>query len=340
MTPRPSSPAAVVTGGAGWLGRALLRRVDGPVRVFVQRPEDESVVEAARPDAETVVGDIRDPSALSRLFDGVPQGAAVFHTASVIHPERTRQFWDVNVGGTALVLDAARRADASRLVYVSSNSPFGFNAYRHDRFDEASPYRPYLGYGRSKMEAEQLVARAQERGELETVVVRCPWFYGPFQPERQTRFFTLVRTGRFPLCGDGRNRRSMVFTENLADGLVRAERVAEAAGRAYWVADAEPYTMLEILDAVKTALRGAGLSVSRRQLRLPGVTSAVAERADRSLQALGRYSQELHVLSEMARTIACSIDRARTELGYEPTVALREGMQRSVEWCLKEGYEL
>ena len=58
---------------------------------------------------------------------------------------------------------------------------------------------------------------------IETVVVRPPWFYGRHQPRRQTRFFTAIRTGRFPLVGDGSNRRSMVNTDNLVDGVVRAE---------------------------------------------------------------------------------------------------------------------
>ncbi len=67
------------------------------------------------------------------------------------------------------------------------------------------------------MAAELHVFSAVDRG-LDAVVVRPPWFYGPFQPPRQTTFFTMIRKGRFPIIGDGEQRRSMVYVDNLVDG--------------------------------------------------------------------------------------------------------------------------
>jgi nucleoside-diphosphate-sugar epimerase len=58
------------------------------------------------------------------------------------------------------------------------------------------------------------------------------------------------------------------------------------------------------------------------------------------LQNAGIYNQQIHVLSEMNLTIACSIERARRELGYEPLVSLREGMRRSVAWCIERGISI
>jgi nucleoside-diphosphate-sugar epimerase len=66
----------------------------------------------------------------------------------------------------------------------------------------------------------------------------------------------------------------------------------------------------------------------------------VAARVDAGMQGLGYYSQAAHVLSELNKTIACSIQLSRQVLGYEPTVGLEEGMDRSVAWCLQEGLEL
>src|SRR5437868_7662779 len=86
---------------------------------------------------------------------------------------------------------------------------FGLNPTNDHRFTATSPFNPYLSYGQSKMEGELLVRRAQESGDLETVVLRAPWFYGPYQPARQSRFIAAVRKGRFPIVGDGHNRRSM-----------------------------------------------------------------------------------------------------------------------------------
>lgn len=333
----------IVTGATGWLGRALVRALTsrgGRVRCLAPDPLQAAALELISRSIETVVGDVRNPDDLERLFDGAA-AASVFHAAAVIHPAGgTREFFDVNVGGTALTLDRARRVRAARLVHVSSNSPFGSNASPLDLFDEEAPYRPKGGYGRSKMEAEALVRRSFATGDLETTIVRCPWFYGPDQPPRQTRFFALVRRGLFPLVGDGRNRRSLVYTENLVQGLLRAELAEAAAGRVYWIADARPYTMTEIVHAVRDALESEGIGVAPQRVRVPALVSNLAERADLILQRTGRYSSELHVLGELGGTIACSTARAEAELGYRPEIELREGMRRSVRWCIERGEPL
>jgi nucleoside-diphosphate-sugar epimerase len=336
----------VVSGAAGWLGQNLVRALAAQqdrrlIRCLVHEPVDRAALELIDQRVEVVVGDVRDPAAIDTLFDGVA-GAAVFHAAAVIHPARyVRELYDVNVGGTQLMLDRARRVGASRFVHISSNSPFGANATSEDRFDEDSPVHPYMAYGRSKLEAEQLVQRSYERGDLATVILRPPWFYGPYQPERQTKFLSAVRRGRFPLMGPGTQRRSMVYTGNLVQGALLAERADAAPGHAYWIADAEPYALRDVLETVRRALEAEGLDVTRRApLVIPRAAGVVAEKIDGFAQASGRYVQVVHVLGELKDTIACDIGRARKELGYEPDVALFEGMRASVRWCLARGDQL
>lgn len=341
MTVELGDEPIVVTGAAGWLGRALVAELahahGDQLRCLVRDVDEELAVKGIAPEAEIVVGDMRDPAAVDQLVSPA-SGATVFHAASVIHPQQfIRELFDVNVGGTELLLDRTRRVGIRRLVYVSSNSPFGTNPDPHHVFDEASPFHPYLAYGRSKMEAEVLVQRANTRGDTETVTIRCPWFYGPHQPPRQTQFFRLVARGVFPMFGRGKNRRSLAYTGNLVQGLLLAAASPQAAGRAYWIADARPYEMREVLAAVKAALVAEGVEVARRQVRFPGAVGLAAELGDRLIQVTGRYSAQLHVLGELRHTIACSIELARDELGYEPEVDLQEGMRRSVRWCIERG---
>jgi nucleoside-diphosphate-sugar epimerase len=344
-----SHPPAVVTGATGWLGSRLVELLAGG------HPEVPSLAEPARDrriaclvppggdpaplrdisgNIEPIVGDLADPAALERLCAGAG-GGTVFHVAGVIHPRMAAEFAQVNVEGTRRMLEAARKAGAKRFIHVSSNSPFGTNPSRDHVFDERSPYHPYMGYGRSKMEAELLV---QSAAGLETVIVRPPWFYGPNQPPRQTLFFSMIRSGRMPIVGDGENRRSMGYVDNVCQGLMLAERVEAASGQAYWIADRRPYTMNEIVDTVERVLeRDFRLEVAHRRLRLPGFASELAWLADRALQAAGLYHQKIHVLSEMNKTIACDVSKAERELGYAPTVALEEGMRRSIRWVLDRG---
>ncbi|HEY4333735.1 MAG TPA: NAD(P)-dependent oxidoreductase [Ilumatobacteraceae bacterium] len=348
MADRSLPDATVVTGAAGWLGRAVVSnltaesgalRREGLIRALVLDASEAAAVRAVSPDVEIVIGSVGDEPALRRLFDGLPASTDAIHTAGVIHPASVAEFFAVNAVGTANVAAAARAAGVRRLVHVSSNSPFGTNPSQNDTFRANEPYNPYLGYGQSKMEGELHVLAEVQRG-LDAVIVRPPWFYGPLQPPRQTTFFRLVRGGRFPKFGAGNQRRSMVYVDNLVDGIVRAELTPDATGKGYWIADAEPYTVNEIIDTVGRALRDEGYDVKPGAMGLPVMAGRIAERADRLIQRTGRYQQQLHVMGEMAHSIACDITAARDELGYEPQVALYEGMRRSIQWCRAEGLEL
>ena len=151
----------------------------------------------------------------------------------------------------------------------------------------------------------------------------------------------MIKAGWFPVVGDGRNRRSMSYVDSLAYGILLAAAVPQAAGRVYWLADERPYPMREIVDTAREVLRDDfGMTVKVKTLQMPNIVSDLSRLGDATLQSLGLYNQELHVLSEMNLTIACSIDRARRELGYRPLVDLREGMRRSVKWCLDNDIEI
>lgn len=334
----------VLTGAGGWFGRAYLDRrardaTPGLLRAVVGSADEVADVLQLSPGAQVHVGDLADRVFVDRVFDGV-RGADVVHAAGVIHPRAVADFDRVNVGGTVNVLAAARDSGARRLVHLSSNSPFGVNPRPDDVFRQHEPYRPYQGYGRSKMAAEQLVLDAAEQGDLDTVVVRPPWFYGPWQPTRQTSFFTLIRRGRFPVLGDGTQRRSMVHVDNLVDGVLLAQRVEAARGQAFWIADERPYAMNEIVTTVQEALRAEGYDTSTRVVRVPAVVGRVAERVDTALQGRGVYHQEIHVLGEMDKTIACDISASQQVLGYQPGTGLLEGMREAIRWCRDRGLAL
>lgn len=340
----------VITGGAGWLGRALVSRLGGSgseqarpgLRVLVRDESDRQVVMALAPESGVVVvvGDVTRPADLTSLFEGTGGGVVdVVHTAGVIHPDRWSDFEAVNAEGTRNVLAAAEQAGARRLVHISSNSPFGTNPDVADTFRNDEPYDPYYGYGASKMHAELHVREAVERG-LDAVMVRPPWFYGPFQPQRQTTFFTMIRKGRFPVIGSGAQRRSMVYIDNLVDGVLLAEMMVTPAGRGWWIADERPYSLNEIVATVGQALRDEGYEVTDNRVRVPALAGRLAEAADRGLQRIGRYHQGVHVLGEMDKTIAVDISAGRAELGYEPRVSLYDGMRESIRWCRAKGITL
>ena len=345
-----STNLVLITGAAGWLGsrlvESLLRglpdhaalrapRADLRLRVLLLPGQDAAPLRKLSDRIEVVTGDIRSAVDCAK-FCANATGAVLFHTAGMIHPKRVREFYDINRDGTINLLDAAIQAGVKRAVVVSSNSPCGCNPHPDHLFDELSPYHPYMGYGRSKMEME--LAIKQRADKIETVIIRAPWFYGPNQPSRQTLFFQMVRDGKGPIVGSGNNLRSMAYVDNLCQGLMLAATVERAAGQIYWIADKRPYSMNEVIDTIERLLETEfGQKCAHKRMRLPGLASEVAYVMDWGLQTLGLYHQKIHVLSEMNKTIACSVVKAERDLGYQPTVALEEGMRRSLRWCQENG---
>jgi nucleoside-diphosphate-sugar epimerase len=344
----------LVTGSTGWLGRRLVDTLvhglpdveplrtpqEGlKVRCLVAPGQDgpglQKLADPGR--IELIVGDLRQPAHCASLVAGA-QGGVLFHTAGLIHPRRVNEFYQVNVEGTKNLLEAAVKAGVRRAVIVSSNSPCGNNPTRDHRFDENSPYHPYMNYGRSKMLMELAVREVQRSGAIETVIIRAPWFYGPWQPPRQTLFFRMIRDGKAPIVGDGHDPRSMAYIDNLCQGLLLAALEPRAAGQIYWIADERPYSISEVVDTVERLLESEFQQTCvHKRMRLPGLAGDIAQLIDGSIQALGAYQQQIHVLSEMNKTIACVVGKAQAELGYRPAVALEEGMRRSLRWCFENG---
>lgn len=334
---------AVVTGVPGWLGTSLVEALVQGARFRSITTEPRKVRCVALPGAdiaplarlgsqvEVVRADLRDARAVENVCEGA---STVFHAAGIIHPRRIQELYDINVGGTKNILSAAIRAKAKRFIMVSSNSPAGLNASAAQLMNEDDPPRPYLNYGLSKLQAEWMINDAYRGGRIETVIVRPCWFYGPNQPRRQTTFFSMIKKGHPPVVGRGDNLRSVSYVDNTVQGLLLAEKVAMAAGRTYWIADRRPYSWIEILQTVAKILE-----VEIRPRYFPTITSDVARLVDSLLQMAGLYNQEVHVLGELAASIAVSIEAARRDLGYDPEIELEEGMRRSIAWCRDNGIE-
>ena len=347
-----AEPPTLVTGAPGWLGTRLVEVLarglpDVPalatpnperrIRCLVLRGVSPRALTALSPRVEAVEGDIGDPTSLASFFRG-GEGATLLHLCGLIHPRRIRELYAVNVEGARNVLEAAAAVGVRRIVGISSNSPAGCNPRPDHLFDESAPYHPYMHYGRSKKLMEDLLNEAHAKGRIESVILRPCWFYGPGQPPRQSRFFTMIKAGKAPIVGGGESRRSMSYIDNTCQAILLAATTPAARGRTYWVADRRAYSMNEIVDTVERLLETEfGMAVAHRRLRLPALASGVAYAVDGVLQGLGLYQQAIHVLSEMDKTIACSIARAERELGYDPKIALEEGMRRSIRWCLENG---
>ena len=299
-------PRALVTGGAGFIGSALVRALEARgfgVRVY----DDLSVGDPANlegTDAELVRGDVRDLDALVAAARGCE---AAFHLAAgagVIQSiEEPLVNYDQNARGTLTALEAARRAEVPRLVFSSSNAPLGENAYPAS---EDKPVAPLSPYGASKATGEAYCSAFHGAYGMDAVVVRFSNAYGPRSAHKGNvipLFIRRIRAGKeLVLYGDGSQTRDFVFCEDLARGLVAAATTPGVGGQIF-----------QLASGVETSLN--------RLLELLAEVSGAEPRIRREPPRQGEIQRNYSL-----------IDKARNVLGYSPQVELREGLQRTWDW--------
>jgi len=326
-----------VTGVPGWLGNRFIDLVVPQTLEAQKEPyalkclvlKNADISNFSHTPIEILRGDVCDVESLRNGMQGCDY---VVHMVGIIHPKRVRDFYEINTQGTQNILDEAVRAGVKRIVYIGSNSIAGFNK-SETLFTEQDRPQPYMNYGRSKYQAEQIILNAVKEKKIEGVVLRPCWYYGPGQPARQTKFFKMIQKGNPILFGDGRNLRSVSYVDSVVQAILLALQIPQANGEVFWIADEKPYSSIEIYQTIAKLLGVKNL----HPRKIPGVSSWIFEQLDRLIQATGNYQQEIHVAGEMARNIACNVEKAKRILGYKPLVSLEEGMRRSIKWCQKNG---
>jgi UDP-glucose 4-epimerase len=302
----------LVTGGAGFIGSHLVEALlehGRAVRVL----DDFSTgspgnLGAVRDRVEVIDGDITDLETVKSAMRGVE---VVFHQAalasvprSVADPLATHR---ACVNGTLHVLLAARDAGVRRAVYAASSSAYG-NSVRLPK-SEADPTAPLSPYAAAKLAGENYCAAFTEVYGLETVRLRYFNVFGPRQSPDSPyaavipRFIEAMTGGRSPVIhGDGTQSRDFTFVADVVQANLLAASAPGVAGRVYNVACGRRTTLLELVEHLNQML-GTSIAPTHTPSR-PGDV---------------RHSQ-------------ADIERARTDLGYNPTTDVAVGLRRCLEW--------
>ena len=336
-----------ITGADGWLGRNLVvNLINGsysqpvlPKNIYAFCLPNDEVKFLKNLEVNICLGDITDIASIKKFLSKA-EGATIIHLCGIIHPKlKTSDFFDINYLGAKHILQISKQVSAQKIVLMSSNSPIGCNKSNNDNdiFNEFSAYNPYMNYGKSKYLMEKFANDfIAHHNTPKITIVRAPWFYGPHQPIRQTLFFKLIKEGKFPIIGSGKNKRSMAYTDNLSQGIILSASKEISNGKIYWLADKNPYTINEIVRTIKNVLTTEfDIQCKNTNMKAPSIISDMANIADSILQSVGLYHQKIHVLSELNKNIFCSIQKAEDELGYKPKFELYSGMRESIKWCLE-----
>jgi nucleoside-diphosphate-sugar epimerase len=326
----------MVTGGGGFLGSAIAKRLVGqgrPVRSFCRRfyPHLE------RWGVDQVQGDIADTAAVEKAFKGV---TTVFHTAAKAGVwGQYRDYHAANVTGTQNVLSACFKHEIDCLVHTSSPSVI-FNGSHMEGVDESVPYPAvyHAHYPKTKALAEQHVVSACKEG-LHAIILRPHLIWGPYDHHLVPRI--LKRADSLRRVGNGTNRVDTIYIDNAAEAHLLAEKALmekpELSGRIYFISQDEPLMLWEMVDRI--LLAGGRPPVTR------SISVAAAMRIGAVLEwiyAILKLKSEPRMTRFLARELSTAhwfdIRAAKRDLGYVPRVTTTQGLELLQAW-LQRGVE-
>jgi len=300
----------LVTGGSGFIGSHVVDRL----RAAGHRPLIMDTRPSSWHDPEqvpTVIGDIRHLEDVRRAIRGC---GAVCHLAAAadVGDVRAHPHWatELNGGGTLNVLEAAREAGITRVVYAST--VWVYSDTEADEVDEETPLsHPAHLYTAGKLSGELFCHSYRELYGMEPTILRFGIPYGPrARPAAVIPSFVerAQRGEPLTIAGTGEQKRSFVYVEDLADGVVRA-LIPDAAGRTYNLAGRETATIRQLAEIVRDQVAETPI------VHTPGRAGDL------------RGSQ-------------INSDRAEAELGWRASTPLSEGVRRYAEWMASRGTDV
>ena len=325
---------ALVTGGGGFLGRAIVEMLLGrgnSVRIIARN--DYPVVRALG--AEHIQGDIRNLDDVLKACMGMD---TVFHTAALpgIWGD-INAFGSINILGTQNVIAACKRRGVAKLIFTSSPSVV-FNMVDENGIDERAPYPTewFNPYSQTKAVAEQAVLQSSGRDGLLACAIRPHLLWGPRDNHLLPRLIDRARRRKLRRVGTGKNKVDLTYIENAAMAhLFACDAMTQSrvAGQAYFISDDNPVVLW---DWINDFLERMSIPPVKKGVHVK-IAYGLGACFEKVYSLLNKY-EEPPMTRFLARALACShyynIEKAKRDFKYTPPVSNEEGLKRTVEYFL------
>lgn len=272
-----------------------------------------------------VSGDLARPESLPHAvkdIDVVYNIAALYRQAGL----RDSVYYQVNATAVGQLIEASASAGVRRVVHCSTVGVHG--DIEHPPAGEDAPLRPGDVYQESKLEGERIARQAATRTGMQLSIARPSGIYGPGD-RRLLKLFRGVARRKFVILGDGEIFYHLTYIDDLVEGFRLCGEVPQAAGQTYILAGGEVPTLNEF-----TKLIAADANVPPPTLHLPVWPFWLAGAACEAVCAPFGIEPPLYRrrVDFFTKSRAFDISKARAEIGYRPSVDLREGIRRTLAW--------
>ncbi len=321
----------LVTGGTGFTGKALVKRLldDGHEVVALDYKEGHKTEELRKWGAKVVIGSVVDGDVIAKCMEGVD---VVHHLAAAFREMNVEEdYYDkINIEGTRTTIDAAQKAGVKKFVYCSTCGVHG--NIDNPPGGEDAPIQPADYYQRTKYEAEPVVLKYVKNG-MKATILRPAAIYGPGDPERFYMIFKRVARGKFPMFGNGKTLYHPLYIDNLVDALILVMDPEKGNGEAYLIADEEYYEIEELVKRTAAAL-GVDLQMPHYPVWPLVAAGHICEKVCKPFNIVPPIFPRR--VDWYRQNRAFKIDKAKRDLGYQPKVGIDEGLKATAEWYRAE----
>jgi nucleoside-diphosphate-sugar epimerase len=312
---------ALVTGATGFIGSHLVEELlkrGYLVTCLLRKASSQKWIEGL--DVSIKYGDCLDRES---LLEAVGEADLVFHLAGLTKAPRKEDFFSVNAGGTENLLQALlmKNPGVKRFIHLSSLAAVGPSANGRPVDEETAP-RPVSSYGRSKLEAEAVVARYKDK--IATTVIRPPAVYGPRDRDMLV-LYSMVKRGIFPYWG--KCYYSLLYVDDLVKGIIASAESEDAEGETFFLSE-DDYSNEHIAEVISEAVGRRPIRLRIPSLMMP-VIAGVGGRLSRGHAGI--------INADKAKELAhdrwtCSSSKASARLGFSPKIKINEGIKWTTNW--------
>jgi len=316
-----SSKNILITGATGFIGYHLTKKllaqncnviaIGRNFKLLNRLPKNKLLIK--------VRGDLTKEEFLSSLFSNY-RIDILFHLAAKVHNRLEKdvdQYRLINVNLTEKLAELALKNDVEKLIFFSTVSVYGDAEER--TIDETEICTPSTTYGKTKLEAENILIKAYKKYNLPIIILRLTSVYGTYDHGNLQLLAKLIRKHLSATVGKGKNRKTMIYIDDVIQAVILAAIRDEAVGEVFNIGE-NFYSFCKILDTLEKML-----DVSTLRFKIPLVLEKVIEKQNINL-----------TLSKIIRTIGSdncySSNKAKKILGFEPLFNLEQGLKESVDW--------